>query len=289
VRGDPLERTLFGSKSAETTHGTIWQHYLHSPHTAFSNGRHPKMRAARTLYSSRRPTTSPPGAVHPPPLPLGQRRLPTLAQCGGRNLALSGQRVDFARQAIFEGESAIGGQVAQAKMFGGIFAAPPLPAAALTGFTYSGGIARVPVSVLCGQCASSRLIEFPGQSRSGKALQPALRRTDIGCATAARCGMCESHAHPLLAQVSPQLAPKLITRFVVWTLGHMQATGNPVTVQKAQMSGLCCTDTSGNRYLSLDVWPARQARNAAAACSRVTDSIGPWFRARFINPATSLC
>jgi hypothetical protein len=33
------------------------------------------MRAARTLYSLRRPNTSPPQAVHPPPLPLGQRRL----------------------------------------------------------------------------------------------------------------------------------------------------------------------------------------------------------------------
>jgi hypothetical protein len=67
MRGDPLARTLFGSKPAETTHGTIWVHYLHSPHTAFLNGRHPKMRAARTLYSSRPPTTSPPQAVHPPP------------------------------------------------------------------------------------------------------------------------------------------------------------------------------------------------------------------------------
>jgi hypothetical protein len=68
MRGDPLARTLFGSKSAETTHGTFWVHYLHSPHTAaFLNRRHPKMRAARTLYSSRPPTTSPPQAVHPPP------------------------------------------------------------------------------------------------------------------------------------------------------------------------------------------------------------------------------
>lgn len=63
MRGDPLTRTFFGSKSTETTHGTIWLHYQHSPHTAFSNWRHPKMRAAGTLYSSRRPTTSPPQAV----------------------------------------------------------------------------------------------------------------------------------------------------------------------------------------------------------------------------------
>ena len=73
MRRDPLARTFFRSKSAEIAHGAIWPHYQHSPHRAFSNGRHPKMRAARTLYSSRRPTASPPQAVHPPPLPLEQR------------------------------------------------------------------------------------------------------------------------------------------------------------------------------------------------------------------------
>ena len=69
MHGDPLARTLFGSKSAETTHGTIWLLYLHSPHAAFSNGRHRKMRAARTLDMSRRPTK----AAHAPPLPESQR------------------------------------------------------------------------------------------------------------------------------------------------------------------------------------------------------------------------
>jgi hypothetical protein len=73
MRDDPLARTLFGSKSAETTHGTIWLHYLHSPPAAFSNGRHRKMRAARTLDMSRRPTTSPSQAAHHPPLPKRQR------------------------------------------------------------------------------------------------------------------------------------------------------------------------------------------------------------------------
>jgi hypothetical protein len=73
MHSDPLARTLFGSKSAETTHGTIWLLYLHSPHAAFSNGRHRKMRAARTLDMSRRPTKSPPQAADPPPLPERQR------------------------------------------------------------------------------------------------------------------------------------------------------------------------------------------------------------------------
>jgi hypothetical protein len=56
------------------------------------------------------------------------------------------------------------------------------------------------VSVLCGHRASSRFLEFPGQPWSGKALQPALRRTNIGCATGARCG--ESHVPSPPAQVS---------------------------------------------------------------------------------------
>jgi hypothetical protein len=71
MHGDPLARTLFGGKSAETTHGTIWLLYLHSPHAAFSNGRHRKMRAARTLDTSRPPTLSPSQAVHPHPYHWG--------------------------------------------------------------------------------------------------------------------------------------------------------------------------------------------------------------------------
>src|SRR5690242_15242855 len=66
MHGDPLARTLFGGKSAETTQGTIWLLYLHSPHAALSNGRHRKMRAARTLDMSRRPTKSPPQSAYPP-------------------------------------------------------------------------------------------------------------------------------------------------------------------------------------------------------------------------------
>ena len=66
----------------------------------------------------------------------------------------------------------------------------------------NGALVCVPVSVLCGHRASPRLTEFPGQPWSGKALQPALRRTNIGCATGARCGVCESHATSLVAQVS---------------------------------------------------------------------------------------
>src|ERR1700746_2800848 len=34
MRRDPLTHTLFGSKSAEITHGAIWLFYLYSPHTA---------------------------------------------------------------------------------------------------------------------------------------------------------------------------------------------------------------------------------------------------------------
>jgi hypothetical protein len=36
MRGDPLARSPFGSKSAEIAHGAIWLDYLHSPHTALS-------------------------------------------------------------------------------------------------------------------------------------------------------------------------------------------------------------------------------------------------------------
>jgi hypothetical protein len=39
MRGDPLARTLFGSESAEITHGAIWLFYLYSPHTALLHWR----------------------------------------------------------------------------------------------------------------------------------------------------------------------------------------------------------------------------------------------------------
>ena len=39
MRGDPLTRTLFGSKSAEIAHGTIWLLYLYSPHAALLHRR----------------------------------------------------------------------------------------------------------------------------------------------------------------------------------------------------------------------------------------------------------
>jgi hypothetical protein len=72
VRGYPFERFLFGGKSPEQTHVTVWSGYPHSPHSAFSYCcKHRNMRAARTFNTSRRPTASLSATVHAQV--LGQR------------------------------------------------------------------------------------------------------------------------------------------------------------------------------------------------------------------------
>jgi hypothetical protein len=72
VRGYPFERFLFGGKSPEQTHVTVWSGYPHSPHPAFSYCcKRRNMRAARTFNTSRRPTASLSATVHAQV--LGQR------------------------------------------------------------------------------------------------------------------------------------------------------------------------------------------------------------------------